>query len=132
MFNQNPGSNPNAWANPYSQPTAPQWALPQLKTNKILVTSLEEAIAKSTDRFSEMYYFDQNKPVFYIIRTGMDMIKTWLEVPYILPDQEINTPVTKADLATLEARISALENKTVQKKNKSETAQEVTKDVEST
>jgi hypothetical protein len=98
---------------------------PQLKTNKILVTSLEEAIAKSNDRYSEYYYFDQSKPVFYIVRTDMNMAKSWIEIPYTIPNQENNTPVTKADLARLEERINDLENKSNTRKKKVEQEQEV-------
>ena len=97
---------------------------PQLKTNKILVTSLEEAIAKSNDRHSEYYYFDQSRPVFYIVRTDMNMAKSWVEIPYTIPNQENITPVTKADLAKLEERINALENKSNPRKKKVEQEQE--------
>lgn len=121
MFNQQVNTQ-------FGQPMN-QW-IPQLKTNKILVTSLEEAIAKSNDRHSEYYYFDQSKPVFYIVRTDMNMAKSWIEIPYTIPNQENNTPVTKADLMKLEERLTALENRSVRKK-KSEQEQEVN-DVEST
>ena len=121
----------NGWPNQYTQPTQ-QWPTPQLKTNKTLVTSLEEAIAKSTERYSEMYYFDQNRPVFYIVRTDMNMVKSWVEIPYTVPNQNDTSPVTQADLMSLEARIAALETKAGTKKRKPETEQEVTNNVEST
>lgn len=130
----------NNWNNPYAQQAQPQlqWGTPQLKTNKILVTSLEEAINKATERYSETYYFDQNKPVFYIIRVDMNMVKSWLEVPYTLPNQEQNTPATKADIAGLEAKlkameatVKAMEQKPSTKRKKVEAEQEVTEDVES-
>ena len=132
------GDQFNNWSNPYAQQTQPQWGTPQLKTNKILVTSLEEAISKATDRYSETYFFDQNKPVFYIVRVDMNMVKSWLEVPYTLPNQEQNTPATKADLAGLEAKLNAMEatvrameQKSLTKRKKSDTGQEVTEDAES-
>ena len=133
--------DPNYFANMQNMqrnpgwPSTTQWAPPQLKTNRILVTSLEEAIAKSTDSYSEMYYFDQNKPVFYIVRTDINMVKSWTVVPYTLPNQENSTPATKADLASLEARLEAkiasFEPKVTQKKKKSEIEQEVTENGES-
>jgi hypothetical protein len=132
MFNDpyNFSGNQNGWPNTFQQ-TAPQWGVPQLKTNKVLVTSLEEAISRSTDRYSEMYYFDQNKPVFYIVRTDMNLVKSWVEIPYIVPNQENNTPATKADLADIEKRLGILEAKSNPKKKKVEVEQEVS-NVEST
>lgn len=125
----------NNWGNTYAQQVQPQWGTPQLKTNKILVTSLEEAISKATERYSETYYFDQNRPVFYIVRVDMNMVKSWLEVPYTLPNQEQNTPATKADIAGLEAKLKAMESvvqameqKSTSKRKKVEVEQEVTED----
>lgn len=132
MFNDpyNFSGNQNGWPNTLRQ-TAPQWGVPQLKTNKVLVTSLEEAISRSTDRYSEMYYFDQNKPVFYIVGTDMNFVKSWVEIPYIVPNQENNTPATKADLADIEKRLGILEAKSNPKKKKVEVEQEAS-NVEST
>jgi hypothetical protein len=109
--------DPNYWVNnnnPFQnnwvprQPT-PNWGAPQLQTNKIPVTSLEEALSKPAERYSEMYYWDQSKPVIYVVRTDQNMVKSWAVIPYTLPDQEQNAPVTRADLAALEARIADLE-----------------------
>ena len=94
------------------------------RTNKVLVTSLEEAIAKQTERNSEMYYWDQSRPLIYVVRTDMEGRKSWAQLPYTLPNQDGNTPATKADILALEAKIAALEsangNGAVPKKKKVE------------
>ena len=136
--------DPNYFANqnnpwyPNTTQNQQQW-VPQVKTNKILVTSLEEAISKSGERHSEMYYYDQNKPVIYVVRTDMNGVKSWGELRYTIPNQEDTTPATKADVSTLAARLDALAAKleilepakTVKRKKNETTETEVTENVES-
>jgi hypothetical protein len=119
--------NPNYF--PTGTPLNNQWT-PQLKTNKIYVTSLDEALSRTAERYSEMYYWDQSKPVIYVVRTDANMMKSWAEITYNVPNQDNTTPVTKADLVELENRIAALESKTTKKK-KIESESEVTTNVES-
>ena len=117
--------DPNYWnGNQFPQNTPVTNWVPQLKTNKIPVTSLEEALNKPAERYSEMYYWDQAKPVIYVVRTDQNLVKSWATIPYTLPDQGQNAPVTRADLAALEARITELEA-TKTKKTKSKEQQEV-------
>lgn len=135
--------NPFPWSSNNITMPAPQaspWT-PQLKTNKIPVTSLDEAIAKSGERNSEMYYWDQSKPVIYVVRTDMNGVKSWAQLPYTIPNQESNTPATKADILSLTARVDELANKlntfenakvNTTKRKKVETAEtEVAENVES-
>ena len=89
----------------YVQPTlAP-------KTNRTLVASLDEAIYRTNEYGSEMFYFDQNRPVFYIVRMGMDGRKTWAEVPYGAPTPDANAPATKAELGSVLSKLEELEAK---------------------
>lgn len=106
MPNVPPGFNPNyGWQAP--QQARPQNAPPA--TNVELVTSLNEALIRSSARNSDMFYLDQNRPVFYRVRVSADGVKSYLELPYILPDQVENAPATKADVQMILERLAALE-----------------------
>ena len=98
--------DPNCWA-----PSQNNYWSPQFKTNKIPVTSLDEAIAKSNERNSEIYYWDQSKPIIYVIKTDMNGVKSWAQLPYTLPNQDTSTPATKADITALASAISDLVKK---------------------
>lgn len=82
---------------------------PRLNTNAIFVTSLEEALIKTTERNSDMYYFHQDKFEFYRVKVDMEGRKSWAIFHYNVPNQEDSTPATKADILALVARIEALE-----------------------
>ena len=118
------GSNPG-YANSQAYPSAPMFRgyTPQVQvtTNIELVTSLEEALFKSNVRNSDMLYLDQNKPLIYRVKVSAEGVKSYLTLPYSLPNQPDSTPATKADLQTLEERIAALEaGKMIVKKKKPE------------
>ena len=110
------------------QPSAPSYGFNygQTKTNRILVSSLEEAVIRTNEYGSEMYYFDQNKPVFYIVRMDFAGRKTWAEVPYGSPAPDADVPVTRAELAQVLAKVEELEQRLTPqgspkvKKNKTE------------
>lgn len=85
------------------------WHAP-FNSNVITVTSLEEALIKTTERNSDMIYFHQDKNEFYRIKVDMEGRKSWAAFPYTLPNQEDNLPATKADIQALVARIEALES----------------------
>lgn len=78
------------------------------RTNRILVTSLNEALTKQCDYGSEMYYWDQSRPVIYVVRTNMQGVKEWAEIQYVVPSQQ-ESPVNKLD--EFEKRLCALERK---------------------
>ena len=82
----------------------PQYQAP-LNTNIILVTSLEEAVMRTTRPFSDMIYFNQNGGVFYRVKVEGDGRKSYQEFPY----QSSSQP--KSELSDLIARIEALEAK---------------------
>ena len=102
----------------YQQPVVPQ-QLTAFRTNRILVTSLNEALTKQCDYGSEMYYWDQSRPVIYVVRTNMQGVKEWAEIQYIVPSQQ-ETPVDKFD--DFERRLRVLEEKlsNANKRNMSE------------
>ena len=110
-FNYGNQGQTNSWGQPrqyggYTPPTQPQ---PRLITNAIFVTSLEEALIKTTERNSDMIYFHQDKNEFYRVKFDMEGRKSWAAFPYSFPNQEDNAPATKADIQALVARIEALE-----------------------
>lgn len=96
-------TNPMPWNNSYT-PTQPN-------TNKIYVTSLEDALNRAASRGSEMVYFHQDANEFYVIKTDMDGKKSWMGFQYVIPNQDANTPATKADINSLIERIEKLEGK---------------------
>lgn len=113
-FNYNNPVQNNGWGQPH--PYTYTGYMPQtqsqtrLNTNAIFVTSLEEALIKTTERNSDIIYFHQDKNEFYRIKVDMEGRKSWAVFMYNLPSQEDNAPATKADIATLLVRIEALEN----------------------
>ena len=89
----------------------PSYVNNQPISNKIYVTSLEEAHNRSSQRGSEMVYFHQDANEFYVIKTDYDGIKSWMGFQYMVPNQDANTPATKADINSLIERIEKLEGK---------------------
>lgn len=58
----------------YPYPTYPQM---QPRTNKIFVTSLEDALNRPADPNSEVIYLDQDKPFLYQVMNDMQGRKTY-------------------------------------------------------
>ena len=83
---------------------------PRLVTNATFVTSLDEALIKTTERNSDMVYFHQDRAEFYRIRVDTEGRKSWAVFQYTQPSQDDSVPATKADLNALLARIEELEN----------------------
>ena len=84
-----------------------------VSTNVFKVTSLEEAIMRSTTRSSETVYYHQDKNEFYNIRVDANGNKIWQTFKYSLAGPEpVNTGgITKEMYDEIIARISALEEK---------------------
>lgn len=82
---------------------------PQITSNVVTVTSLEEAIMKTTTRNSDMVYFHQDQNVFYRVKVDFDGRKTWAQFDYNVPDPNLNVPATKADIQALAERLSKIE-----------------------
>lgn len=96
----------------------------QPRTNKILVTSLDEAIAKSNERNSEIVYFHQSQPIIYIVKVDMNGVKSWAQLDYNTGHQDTNAPATKADIVSLTGKLEELASRLgipeIQKKKKKE------------
>ena len=80
-------------------------------SNVIRVTSLDEAIMRTTQPGSDMMYVHQDKNILYRVKVDLDGKKSWGEFPIIVPDQSDSAPATKLDIANLTARIEAMESK---------------------
>ena len=78
-------------------------------TNVTFVTSLEEALFKTTGRDCEMVYFDQDKPVFYRVKIDNEGRKSWMQFEYSGSMHDDNSPVTRKDLLAISAKIEAIE-----------------------
>lgn len=115
MFNSFPYQQPNYQG--YYNNYQPQ-VQPQLKTNKVWVTSLEDAMARSVEPNSEYIYLHQDKPLLIEVRTDgqgrkttrvmelkdyVEQIKTETTMPNNFP--------TREEFEGLKAEIQALKNK---------------------
>ena len=104
-FNQAPADNQALW-NGAPRPNE------YVNTNISLVTSLEEALIKSTVRGSDVVHFHQSKDVFYRIRVDWDGRKYWKEIPYGTSAND-NNYVTRNEFNQLVERINAMQNPVV-------------------
>ena len=100
--------------------TTPSYQNVMYNTNVYLVTSLDEAIMRTTQYGSDMVYFDQNKPVFYRIKVDMEGRKSWNVFDYVVPKPEDVKPVTASDLKPIMDRLLKLEQLLVIKENANE------------
>ena len=101
MNNQNWQSVQNNWSTGYQQP---------FSTNIVYVTSVEEALMRTTQRNCEAVYFHQDQPVFYRVKVDGEGRKMWQSFNYNLPNPDLTTPATKADLASICERLEKLES----------------------
>lgn len=96
---------------PVQQPV--QQDLP--RTNKILVTGLEEALMKPSERNTDIVYFDQDKNLFYRVVTDGEGRKSSTTCSYqiaITNDKQTNVEDDyKERIEKLEERLKALEEK---------------------
>ena len=90
------------------------WSMPMMNSNIILVTSLEEAIMRTTRTPSDVVYFNQNGSEFYRVTLSNDGRKAYQTFIYDTPKQADNTPLVKGDLQEILARITVLEQKVLQ------------------
>lgn len=77
-------------------------------SNVAYVTSLEEALIRTTQFNSDMIYFNQDRNEFYRVRVDTNGRKSYLTFVYSLPEQMTQTN-NDANYASLVARIEALE-----------------------
>lgn len=80
-------------------------------TNVSYVTSLEEALIRTTQFNSDMIYFNQDRNEFYRVRVDTDGRKSYLTFVYALPEPApAPTPqANSSEFAALSARVEALE-----------------------
>lgn len=88
----------------------PQYQSP-INTNIIRVTGLDEAIMRTSKLGSEMLYVHQDLNEFYIVKVDFDGRKSWATFNFSMPNPDVNTPVTRADLTVLVNRLDELEKK---------------------
>jgi hypothetical protein len=118
MYNNYSYQNPyQGYMNQYQQVQQPQ-----LKTNKVWVTSLEDAMARSVEPNSEYIYLHQDKPLLIEVKTDMQGKKTArvLELKdYVEKPNEPPKPkkviskdfASKEDLEALKSEIQTLKDK---------------------
>ena len=102
MYNQYAPSFGQPQAN-YNQPAPPR------HSNVILVTGPDEAVMR-TPNDADMLYIDQNKPIMYRVVSDMFGRKSLAEYPYIVPNAEQDTPVSRAEFNELVSKVNALVN----------------------
>jgi hypothetical protein len=104
---------PQYGAQPPVQQPIPQESVS--RTNKILVTGLEEALMKPSERNTDIVYFDQDKNLFYRVVTDGEGRKSSTTCSYQLAvTNDKQAPIEddyKERIAKLEERLSALESK---------------------
>ena len=99
--------------NPFVQPQMPQPMQPQIRTNKIFVTSFEEAMGRYADPNSIMVYLHQNQPILYEISTdqyGKKSGVTYEYKPYTQIEEKRDY-ATQEQLNNLQAQIEELKQK---------------------
>ena len=122
-YSYNTPSQRNPWGQQHTYNS--YTAQPRLNSTVVVVTSLEEALIRTSECNSDMVYFHQDKNEFYRVKVDSEGRKSWAAFPYSLHNQEDTTPATKADIRDLVTRVEALE---AQNKNKKK---EVTNNAES-
>lgn len=82
----------------------------QQNSNKILVTSLEDALNRTSMPNSDIIYIDQDKPFIYHVVTDINGRKTYktFELKELNPNQQSQQFATKDELKALEEKISTL------------------------
>ena len=115
MYNNYPYQQPNfqGYYNNYQQQVQPQ-----PKTNKVWVTSLEDAMARSVEPNSEYIYLHQDKPLLIEVRTDgqgrkttrVMELKDYVEQPKPEMPMPNNFP-TREEFDGLKAEIQALKER---------------------
>ena len=88
----------------------PSRYVPQYNSNIIRVMSLDEALMRNNVPGSENVYFDQDRDVFYRIRTEWDGRKLFGTFSYG-PEQPVAPVAPAPDFNAFETRLKALEEK---------------------
>lgn len=105
------------WNDPYSSrmgypPVGGMFNNSVPQTNVLRVTSLEEAIMRTSTAGSDVVYFHQDKDVFYRIRVDMNGNKTWKAFAFTVAEGDASSAsVSRNELTPLVERISELERR---------------------
>ena len=93
MFGNYGYGYPNYLGN-YQQQVQPQQAQPIMpKTNKVFVTSLDDAMARAVEPNSETLYLHQDRNLIFDIKTDMQGKKTWKAYEFKEYVEQEKTPV---------------------------------------
>ena len=113
----NPYNNFPALSFPYNNSVG---NLSRSNSNKIFVTSIEDALSRYAEPNSEMIYLNQDKPLLYEIKTdsqGRKMVNAYNITPSVeksgagAENADMSNYVTKTELEALRGQIKALEDK---------------------
>lgn len=80
----------------------------QVTSNIFRVVSLEDAIMRTPSRPCDMVYFNQDRDEFYRVKVDLYGKKSWATFSFATPNQNYDTPVTRAEYDALVARVDAL------------------------
>lgn len=107
-----------------SQPTNPIYNYTsQMNTNVYRVTSLEEAIMRTTARPSDMVYFNQDKDEFYRVKVDIEGKKCWATFMFTAPKPIQPVPVDSSEIEALKERLRIIEDRLLIKKEDNSNAQ---------
>lgn len=120
IYGRNSQFNP-LYNTPYNGNYAPQMAQPtQMRTNKIFVTSLQDALNRYADPNTVILYCHQDEQLEYEITTDNQGKKTYktLEIrPYSAPQdtkQERTATISKEEFDAVKSRIDNLEREVIE------------------
>ena len=95
-----------------SQPSNPIYNYTsQMNTNVYRVTSLEEAIMRTTARPSDMVYFNQDKDEFYRVKVDIEGKKCWATFMFTAPKPIQAVPIERGEFDEIKERLRAIEDK---------------------
>lgn len=113
-YNQNMGNNFNSYNYKYS---------PQINSNVLRVTTLEEAVMRTTMPGSDMVYFNQDKDEFYRVKVDFEGKKCWATFMFTAPKPLQAVPVDSSEIESLKERLRIIEDKLLIKKEDNSNAQ---------
>lgn len=104
---------------PPMQPPVQSPTPPPPKTNKIFVTSLEEALSRFSEPNSEIIYLHQDQPLLFEIKTdaqGRKGYKTYQLADYAAPQaqqpkQDLSAYVTREEFEAFKVKMEEITNK---------------------
>lgn len=126
MNNYYPYTNNNYYQPPYMngfqnqqvQQQAPVQPQAPFRTNKVFVTSLDDALSRYAEPNSDMIYLHQDENLLFEIKTDMQGRKVYKALKFEeyspqpnTPTEETNNYVTREEFEKLQAEINSLKSK---------------------